>query len=97
MPLPSSKSALEALPPGRHHDGQGLYLQVRRSDRTGRVNRAWLLRFMIGGRSRDMGLGPYPAVGLAKAREKAREHRETLKADRADSWRPGVPVFGRSA
>ena len=32
--------------------------------------RAWVLRYQIGGRRRDMGLGPYPEVGLADARER---------------------------
>ena len=32
-------------------------------------SRAWVLRYQIGGRRRDMGLGPYPEIGLADARE----------------------------
>jgi integrase len=34
----------------------------------------------IGGKRREMGLGPYPEVTLARAREKAREARELVRA-----------------
>jgi integrase len=52
----------------RLSDGGGLLLQVKPSG-----SRTWLFRFMRDGKRRDMGLGKYPAVGLAKAREKARD------------------------
>lgn len=35
--------------------------------------RSWVLRTMVGGRRRAMGLGSYPRVGLADARKKAAE------------------------
>lgn len=47
----------------------GLYLQVKPPART------WILRAMIGEKRRDMGLGGFPDVPLAMAREKAREAR----------------------
>ena len=54
---------------GLHFVGgvQGLALNV-----TAGTGRSWVLRVMIAGRRRDMGLGAYPGVTLAKAREKAR-------------------------
>jgi len=52
----------------------GLALQVLPSGA-----RTWLLRIMVAGKRRDMGLGGYPAVTLAQAREKAREAREKVK------------------
>jgi integrase len=62
---------LEALKsPGRHHADDGLYLVV--SD-TGR--KAWLFRNQLDGRRRDMGLGAFPAVGLATARIEAAKAR----------------------
>lgn len=61
--------------PGYLADGGGLYLQV-----TPAGNKSWILRFSRGGRRREMGLGPFPAVGLAEARQKAAEGRSTLKA-----------------
>jgi len=50
----------------------GLYLQVKAPART------WILRATIGARRRDMGLGAYPEVGLAQARDKAREARQLI-------------------
>ena len=47
-------------------------------------SRAWVLRYQIGGRRRDMGLGPYPEVGLADAREKALDARRLIKRDGKD-------------
>ena len=32
-------------------------------------SRSWVLRYQLNGKRRDMGLGPYPEVTLAKARE----------------------------
>jgi Phage integrase central domain/Arm DNA-binding domain len=46
--------------------------------------RAWVLRYQIGGRRRDMGLGPYPEVRLADAREKALDARRLIKRDGKD-------------
>lgn len=50
----------------------GLYLQVVGG------SRSWILRAMIGGRRRDMGLGSYPGTLLAAAREKAREAKNKI-------------------
>ena len=52
----------------------GLYLQI-----SPRGSRSWVLRTMIGGRRRDMGLGGYPDVPLAEAREKARRYRAMIE------------------
>jgi integrase len=77
----------KALPnrkPGLHAAGgvSGLYLQVLPSRLVdGKVvqgSRSWILRVMIGGKRRDMGLGGYPSVTLAGAREKAREARAMI-------------------
>lgn len=59
-------------------DGGGLYLLV---GRTGA--KSWVFRFRKAGRLREMGLGPLHTIGLAKAREKARECREQ-RLDGAD-------------
>jgi hypothetical protein len=58
---------------GRYADGNGLYLQVSRA-RT----KAWVFRFMLNGRSREMGLGSIDIVSLADARERARQARKLL-------------------
>ena len=60
---------------GYHHVGgvSGLVLQV---SKTG--SKSWLLRVLIGGKRREMGLGGYPDVTLAGARERARVMREKI-------------------
>lgn len=52
----------------------GLALQV-----TGTGARSWVFRYRYNGRRREAGLGPFPDVPLAKAREYAREAREQLR------------------
>src|SRR5882724_8506068 len=66
------------LKPGLHGDGGGLYLQV---SETGA--RSWIFRFMLAGRSREMGLGSISTFTLAEARERARAQRQLL-ADGVD-------------
>lgn len=58
--------------PGWHAVGgvAGLYLRVVPSGA-----RTWVLRATVGNKRRDMGLGGFPSVTLAGAREKAREAR----------------------
>jgi integrase len=51
---------------GRYADGNGLYLFVEPSGA-----RRWILRTVIGGRRRDLGLGSAQLVPLAKARVEA--------------------------
>jgi integrase len=63
--------------PGRYGDGGGLWLQVREGGR-----RSWLLRYMLAGRAREMGLGAEADVSLAEARELAREARKLARAGR---------------
>jgi len=63
------------LKPGRHTDGGGLHLYVKDTD-----CRTWVLRFMRAGKSRDMGLGAYPEVPLAEARERAAAARKLIRA-----------------
>lgn len=52
------------------HDGAGLYLRVAASGA-----KAWVFRYQLGGKRRDMGIGSYPAISLADARQRATEHR----------------------
>ena len=51
---------------------QGLYLRVEGG------SRSWVLRYVVGEKRRRMGLGPFPTVTLAQAREKAREARSKI-------------------
>ena len=60
---------------GYHHVGgvAGLVLQVTKAG-----TKSWLLRVLVGGKRREIGLGGYPDVTLSGAREKAREIREKI-------------------
>ena len=62
--------------PGRWSVGgvDGLALQV-----TATGARSWVLRVAVAGKQREMGLGSFPTVSLAGAREKARQHRTQVK------------------
>jgi integrase len=63
--------------PGLYSDGNGLYLQITSSKDDDYVTKSWIFRYAVGAREkkreRKMGLGPYPLVTLAMAREMAIE------------------------
>lgn len=72
-------SALEVnrlTKPGRYAVGGVAGLEMQISEKGARV---WVLRVMIAGKRREMGLGGYPDVTLAGAREAARAARVKLK------------------
>ena len=83
--MPRQAKELSALEVGRikqagmHAVGgvPGLHLQVLPSG-----GRSWILRTVMGGKRCQIGLGGYPAVTLALAREKAREAREAIEQGR---------------
>ncbi len=91
---------VETASPGKHEDGDGLRLVV---SATG--SRRWVFRFRINQRSREMGLGSWPEVTLARARETAAQHRKTLGEGRdpitvRDARRVEIatkPTFTRAA
>ena len=60
--------------PGRHADGNGLYLVV---DPSG--SKRWILRTMAQGKRRDIGLGGLRLVSLADAREQAARYRKIAR------------------
>ena len=72
--MPLSALHVRNAGPGRHVDGRGLMLLVKASG-----TRSWVLRYQINGHRRDLGLGPWPEVTLAEAREKALEARRLIK------------------
>lgn len=83
--------------PGRYADGNGLYLVV---DPSGA--KRWLLRTVVMGKRRDIGLGGLSLVSLAEARQKALEYRRVARdggdpiAERAKK-RKVVPTFEEAA
>jgi integrase len=77
----SAVEVAKAKGPKVLHDGGGLYLRVapNRKDANGGErpgSKAWVFRFQLDGKRRDMGLGPYPDISLAEARQRATEHRK---------------------
>ena len=58
---------------GRYADGGGLYLQVSEWG-----TKAWLFRYKLDGKARQMGLGSVNTFSLAEARERARLARQQL-------------------
>jgi integrase len=89
--------AVRAAKAGRHADGNGLYLEV---DASGAKH--WLLRIVIQGKRRDIGLGSVSLVSLAEARETAAAMRKVARAggdplaDRRAARRV-VPTFKEAA
>jgi integrase len=85
-----------AKPGGKYGDGGGLQLSVASTGA-----KKWVLRFLWQGKAREMGLGSYPEVGLAEAREKAIAGRRLARsgvdpiAERKQDRR--VPMFGELA
>jgi integrase len=73
----SARAVATLTKPGRHADGDGLYLVV---DASGA--RRWLFMFRWRGKLKEMGLGGISAVSLSDAREKAGEARRILASGR---------------
>jgi hypothetical protein len=96
----SARAVATIAQPGRHSDGDGLYLNVTRSGA-----RSWLFMWKKDGKRREMGLGSAGSVSLARARELARECRAQVAAgldpiearDAAAEIKPEKPNFGAIA
>ena len=81
--------------PGRYSDGGGLHLYISKAGR-----KSWVLRITVDGRRRDIGLGGYPTVSLARAREKAADNRAAVAEGRdpvAEKHAPAMPTFREAA
>ena len=89
-------AAIKALSkPGRYGDGGTLYLYVAPGG-----SKSWAQRITINGCRRDIGLGPWPVVSLAKARKRAFANRvliEDGKDPLAEKRRAEVPTFQQAA
>ncbi len=62
------------LDAGQYADGQGLWL-MKRSRMAGK----WILRLVVDGKRREMGLGRWPDVQIGEARERAATARKRLR------------------
>ena len=74
---------------------RGLHLYVNYAGR-----KSWVLRITVDGRRRDIGLGGFPSVSLARAREKAADNRTAVAAGRdplAAKRAPAMPTFREAA
>ncbi|WP_394888016.1 tyrosine-type recombinase/integrase [Mesorhizobium sp. AaZ16] len=81
--------------PGRHSDGGGLYLNVSPSG-----SKSWLFMWTRDRKRREMGLGSYPVVTLAKARSKAGDCRAAVEEGKdpiAEKAKEAEPTFGECA
>lgn len=84
-----------ASKPGLLGDGGGLYLHVKPSGA-----KSWAFIWKASGKRREMGLGAYPAVKLARARALAGEAREAVAEGRdpiAEKRKDAEPTFGEAA
>lgn len=83
--------AVRAAGAGLHPDGGGLYLKVGPGG-----GKAWVLRYMLRGRARWMGLGPLDLVSLAEARQRATAAHKLLLdgQDPIESRRAGQQAAG---
>jgi len=66
---------MKSLPPGKHHDGGGLYLVVAESSNS----RKWVLRGTVNGKRREWGLGAAGGIGLADVRDLAATYRRKIR------------------
>lgn len=58
---------------GRYADGAGLYLYIAAGG-----SKSWVYRWKVNGRRRELGLGGFPGVTLARARDRAAKAREHI-------------------
>ena len=66
--------------PGKYNDEHGLILRVQRSAKKGWISKSWVQRIVVQGRRREIGLGAYPLVALAQAREQALRNRTVARS-----------------
>jgi integrase len=73
----TARTVAGLIDPGRHGDGQGLYLSISHNG-----GRRWVWLYRWDGRTRELGLGSARTVTLAKARELAAIARNVLAQGR---------------
>ena len=90
MPKRTAAFVRSVNKPGKYGDLHGLILRVQPSG-----SKAWIWRGTVNGKRRDLGLGRYPYVSLAQARQQAFEYRTVaLEGGDPTLLRSGaVPTF----
>ena len=70
---------------GMFGDGDTLYLNVLPTG-----GKSWIQRIAVDGKRRDIGLGPWPLVSLAEARDAAIDNRRLIRGGRQPACRQGT-------
>jgi len=89
--------AVRNLKPGYHAAGGSLYVQV-----TPGGSRSWILRTLVRGKRRELGLGSYPGVSVQEAHEHAARLRKVARSGgdplaERDKGKAAVPSFEEAA
>ena len=85
--------------PGVYGDEHGLRLRVYQSRKRRSISKQWIWRGTVNGVRRDAGLGAFPYVTLAEARQTAFEYRTIARAGGdplALKRRPDMPTFAEA-
>ena len=91
----SAAEAKSTAIPGSHRAGETLYLYVAPGG-----SKSWVQRLTVHGRRCDIGLGGYPVVSLAEARDKAFQNRKLAQAGGdplAEKRKARIPTFKEAA
>ena len=91
----SATKAKALSKPGRYTDSGGLHLFV---SKTGK--KSWVQRITVDGKRRDIGLGGFPAVSLALARERSADIRTAVaegKDPLVEKRKPGMLTLREAA
>ena len=91
----SAAEAKSITKPGSHYAGTTLYLHVAPGG-----SKSWVQRLTIHGRRCDIGLGGFPVVALAEARDKAYKNRKIAQAGGdplAEKRKVKIPTFRDAA
>ena len=81
--------------PGMYRADPTLYLAIALGG-----SKSWIQRITIDGKRRDLGLGPFPVISLAKARERAFANRVAIADGRdplAEKRKARMPTFREAA
>ena len=91
----SAAEAKSITKPGSHYAGETLYLYVAPGG-----SKSWVQRLTIHGRRCDIGLGGFPVVTLAEARDMAFRNRKQARAGGdplAEKRKVKIPTFREAA
>ncbi|MCY3818384.1 MAG: tyrosine-type recombinase/integrase [Gammaproteobacteria bacterium] len=91
----TAASVRSVTKPGRYGDGDTLFLMIAKGG-----SKSWVQRITIDGRRHDIGLGGFPLISLAHARERAMANRLAIADGRnplTEKKRARTPTFRKAA